>query len=104
MAGYRNGGLQEEQESPGLDPAEIERSWGGSTEASSKARASRADRCPVGHTNSCPPCARMNSAASAVAVTRMAMPGSKAGRCRPGEPGLGARPVRSGHQIGIPSQ
>ena len=68
-------GVQEEQEVPCLDPAEIER-LGGATEALRKARVSRADRCSAGHTNSCPPRAWMNSAASAVAVTRMAKPGS----------------------------
>jgi hypothetical protein len=41
-----------------------------------KAKASRADRCSVGHKKSCPPWVRMNSAASAVAVTRTAVPGS----------------------------
>jgi hypothetical protein len=69
-------GVQEQQEVRCLDPAEIERAGGGSTEASRKARVSRADRCSAGHANSCPPRVRMNSAASAVAVTRMAMPGS----------------------------
>jgi hypothetical protein len=37
----------------------------------------------------------MNSAAAAVAVTRMAVPGSLPGRCPPGDPGLAARPVRT---------
>ena len=69
-------GVHEEQEAPRLDPAEIERLGRGSTEALRKARVSRADRCSAGHTNSCPPCARMNSAASAEAVTRMATPGT----------------------------
>ena len=69
-------GVQEEQEVPCLDPAENERSGGGSTDTWRTARVSRADRCSAGHTNSCPPRARMNCAASAVAVTRMAMPGS----------------------------
>jgi hypothetical protein len=69
-------GVQEQQEFPRLDPAVLERPGGGSTDAWRTARVSRADRCSVGHTNSCPPRVRMNSAASAVAVTRMAMPGS----------------------------
>jgi hypothetical protein len=69
-------GGYEEQEVLCLDPPEFERLGGGSTEASRKARVSRADRCSVGHTKSCPPWVRMNCAASAVAVTRMAVPGS----------------------------
>jgi hypothetical protein len=98
-------GVQEEQEVPRLDPAELERPGGGSAVASRRARVSRADRCSAGHANSCPPWAPMNSAASAVAVTRMAVPGSWAGRCAPGGPGLAARPVRmrasSGHRVPV---
>ena len=69
-------GGQEEQEVPASTRRKSRARWGGSTEASSKTRASRADRCSAGHRKSCPPCARMNCAASAVAVTRMAVPGS----------------------------
>src|SRR5215469_5250156 len=102
-------GCMKSRNSPASTRRKSSAPGGGSTEVSSKARVSRADRCSVGHTNSCPPCAQMNCAAYAVAVTRMDTPAtridtpaSRRGRCWPGDPGLRARPVRTQASDGHP--